>query len=104
MLTSSYVASATIFNGAIQSAALAVVRPTSASHVSATIKFCRGNGLDISVKAGGSGVHGQSVRLLLPSLSFNMPILEFLVQKTIDYVAAQIAAYTHRSQEMSLST
>lgn len=90
MLTPRYVASATIFNGAIQSAALAVVRPTSASHVSATIKFCRENGLDISVKAGGSGVHGQSVRVLLPNLLFNMPILQLLVQETKHLVVAQI--------------
>ncbi|WVO12640.1 hypothetical protein L204_100245 [Cryptococcus depauperatus] len=53
--------SAAIFNGSVKSPALALVKPTSALHVSRTIVFCKDNGLEVSVKSGGNGVHGWSV-------------------------------------------
>ncbi|EIW73493.1 hypothetical protein TREMEDRAFT_73082 [Tremella mesenterica DSM 1558] len=57
----SFHTSATIFNGAVKTFASAVVRPRDARHVSETVKFCREKGLQLSVKAGGTGVHGGSV-------------------------------------------
>ncbi|ORX40036.1 hypothetical protein BD324DRAFT_616012 [Kockovaella imperatae] len=50
-----------IFNGAVKSPAVALVQPLNAEDVSQVIKYCRQNGLEISVKAGGTGVHGWSV-------------------------------------------
>ena len=38
-----------------------MVQPRNAEDVSKTVQFCRKNDLQLSVKAGGTGVHGQSV-------------------------------------------
>ncbi|WRT67877.1 uncharacterized protein IL334_004851 [Kwoniella shivajii] len=56
-----FVAASSIFNGAVKSPALALVKPTDAKDVSRTIIFCREHDLELSVKAGGNGVHGWSV-------------------------------------------
>ncbi|KAK8858637.1 hypothetical protein IAR55_002866 [Kwoniella newhampshirensis] len=52
---------ATIFNGAVKTHALALVKPTNAGDVSKTVIFCRQHKVELSVKAGGNGVHGWSV-------------------------------------------
>ncbi|WWC62688.1 uncharacterized protein I303_105285 [Kwoniella dejecticola CBS 10117] len=56
-----FVASSTIFNGAVKTNALALVKPITAQDVSRTIVFCRQHKLELSVKGGGNGVHGWSV-------------------------------------------
>ncbi|OCF45935.1 hypothetical protein I317_00022 [Kwoniella heveanensis CBS 569] len=56
-----FTAASTIFNGAVKTHALALVKPTDASDVSRTIIFCREHDLELSVKGGGHGVHGWSV-------------------------------------------
>ncbi|WVQ96431.1 hypothetical protein IAU59_003536 [Kwoniella sp. CBS 9459] len=56
-----FTSASTIFNGAVKTHALALVRPTDASDVSRTIIFCREHNLELSVKGGGHGVHGWSV-------------------------------------------
>ncbi|TYJ58584.1 hypothetical protein B9479_000794 [Cryptococcus floricola] len=52
---------ATIFNGAVKTPALALVKPVNAMDVSRTIKFCKQHSIEVSVKGGGNGVHGWSV-------------------------------------------
>ncbi|WWD18528.1 hypothetical protein CI109_102981 [Kwoniella shandongensis] len=52
---------ATIFNGAVKTHALALVKSTNARDVSKTVIFCRQHNLELSVKGGGNGVHGWSV-------------------------------------------
>ncbi|WVW84786.1 hypothetical protein I302_106821 [Kwoniella bestiolae CBS 10118] len=56
-----FVASSTIFNGAVKTNALALVKPITAQDVSRTIIFCREHDIELSVKGGGNGVHGWSV-------------------------------------------
>ncbi|OCF72836.1 hypothetical protein I204_06065 [Kwoniella mangroviensis CBS 8886] len=56
-----FIASSTIFNGAVKTPALALVKPITAQDVSRTIVFCREHDLELSVKGGGNGVHGWSV-------------------------------------------
>ncbi|WVR06442.1 hypothetical protein IAU60_003473 [Kwoniella sp. DSM 27419] len=56
-----FAAASAIFNGSVKTHALALVRPTNAHDVSRTVIFCRENGLELSVKGGGHGVHGWSV-------------------------------------------
>ncbi|WWC70851.1 uncharacterized protein I206_104803 [Kwoniella pini CBS 10737] len=56
-----FVESSTIFNGAVKTNALALVKPITAQDVSRTVVFCRQHQLELSVKGGGNGVHGWSV-------------------------------------------
>ncbi|ORY25643.1 hypothetical protein BCR39DRAFT_543520 [Naematelia encephala] len=58
---SEFKASITILNGAAKSHAVALVKPRNANHVSETIIFCRTRNLQLSVRAGGTGVHGWSI-------------------------------------------
>lgn len=58
---SSFASKTIIFNGAIKTPAALLVRPKNAQDVSRTVVFCRKRGLELSVKAGGFGVHGWSV-------------------------------------------
>lgn len=61
LTVSSFESVSSIYNGAVQCKGHAVVQPRNAEHVSKTIKFCRQHDLHLSVKAGGTGVHGRSV-------------------------------------------
>lgn len=70
----------TIYNGAIKCHGHAVVQPRNAEHVSKVIKYCRQSDLHVSVKAGGTGVHGKSLAghivldlALLQDISVELP-------------------------------
>lgn len=76
----SFHSASTIHNGAIQCHAHAVVQARNAQQVSKTIKYCRQQGLELSVKAGGTGVHGRSIKghvvldtALLQDISVDLP-------------------------------
>ena len=61
ILIDRFVSASQIYNGAVDCYAYAVVQPRNAEDVSKIVTYCRKNDLGLSVKAGGTGVHGQSV-------------------------------------------
>lgn len=80
LTSDSFDAAATIYNGAVQCKGHAVVQPRNAEHVSKTVKYCRQHDLVLSVKAGGTGVHGRSIAghvvldmALLQDVAVDMP-------------------------------
>lgn len=79
--------SAVIFNGTVKTSAFVLVKPKNAADVSRyvmswktrqlgscpcrVVKYCRRHNLELSVKAGGNGVHGWSVSA---SAGFCLPV------------------------------